>query len=89
MEAAGTAWALRQAVEAAGLSAPPCVTPAGANVEVTLRESDAGAWWFVLNHESHDVTVDLPASGTDLVHGVRHHGPVLVGALDVAIVQAD
>ena len=63
--------------------------PAGANVEVTLRESDQGAWWFVLNHETHDVTVDLPVRGRDLVHDIRIHGPVLVGPLDVAIIQAD
>jgi beta-galactosidase len=89
MEAAGTTWVVRQAMEVAGVAAPPRVTPAGANVEVTRRESDRGLWWFVLNHESHEVTVDLPAGGTDLVHGVRVHGPVLVGALDAVIVQVD
>ena len=89
LDAEGTSWALKQATDVAGVVAPARVMPADANVEVTLRQSDRGAWWFVLNHETHDVTVDLPVRGKDLVHDIRVHGPVLVGPLDVAIIQAD
>ena len=59
-----------------------------AGVEVTERIKDGQSYLFVLNHNAHDVTIDLgEIQGTDLLNQSLVQGTLQLKAKDVMIIQ--
>ncbi|MCR8655859.1 beta-galactosidase [Paenibacillus endoradicis] len=59
-----------------------------AGVEVTERIKDGQAYLFVLNHNAHEVTMDLgEIQGTDLLRQSLVHGELQLSAKDVMIIK--
>jgi beta-galactosidase len=72
--------------EAAGVR-PPLESPQG--VEVVQRRGDAQSFTFVLNHNTGEQTVGLPAPMRDLLSDTLHQGQILLPARGVAILVAE
>lgn len=62
---------------------PPLEAPEG--VEVTRREADGRSYTFVLNHNTSQVRVPLPAPMRDLLTGKTHEHAVILPPHEVAI----
>ncbi|MGZ4410987.1 MAG: beta-galactosidase [Gaiellaceae bacterium] len=75
----------RRALAEAGVE-PVVRAPAG--VEACRRGSPRGSYLFLLNHNSHDVEVELPASGAvELLSGAVVGGSLPLAALGVAVLR--
>ncbi|MGZ4397408.1 MAG: Beta-galactosidase C-terminal domain [Gaiellaceae bacterium] len=57
-------------------------------MEACRRGSSRGSYLFLLNHNSHDVEVELPASGAvELLSGAVVGGSLPLAALGVAVLR--
>ena len=63
----------------------PLAAPAG--VEVLRREGDGRSFLFALNHGPEPAELQLPGTARDLLNGEERDGRVVVGPLDVAVLE--
>ena len=74
LDAAALDWLLAQAAQKAGVEA--------------LTRCGEHEFLFVLNHNAHEVTVEVPV-GLELLSGERVAGPLSVAGIGLAVIQLD
>lgn len=73
-------------IEPAGVV--PLIADLPSNVEVSMRQADGRALYFVLNTGAEPVTIPIAPKGTDLLTGAATAGPLTLGAYGCAVIRS-